>query len=104
MLASGAPLPPRAERLRLLEDLSWTDPVNDGVWRFDGEEIAPVAGARDVGEPPGIPKQFTDLCRRVKTIPGIGAVEAIAFSVAAPDEAVLPPGAAGRAQHSQPDP
>jgi tRNA A-37 threonylcarbamoyl transferase component Bud32 len=86
-LASRQPLP-SFSRWEGRRGLHWkTVPANGaGVWSFHGGNFEPLSGGRR-GQPrshTGAPRPFQEVCEYLQKVPGIDAVEAIAFPVVTP--------------------
>ena len=78
------PLPPYAEWKDRV-GLRWESvQVDDaGVWGFDGRTFELLSGGRRGAprERSGPPRPFEELCKSVAKLPGVDAVQAIAFPV-----------------------
>jgi serine/threonine protein kinase len=91
LLASRQPLPPFA-RWHGHAGMPWKsvppDGLSEGVWRYDGRWIEPMSSLpRSEREKlSDSPRPFREVCEYLKNIPGIDAVEAIAFDVTLPKE------------------
>ena len=84
LVASRKPLPPYAEWKDRV-GLHWQSVrVDDaGVWGFDGRTFELLSGGRRGAprERSGPPRPFEELCKHVANLPGVDAVQAIAFPV-----------------------
>ena len=91
LLASRDPLPP-FEAWHGRDGLKWRSAEAGrsfaGVWRDDGRWFDAVSsGPRGEREKQSVvPAPFEELCKSLRNVPGIGAIEAIAFTVVKPRE------------------
>jgi hypothetical protein len=100
-VARRGPLPPyRASGLKAALEQLWTHVAAPGVWRYDGDQVTPepppspesrvrLGGTR--GEKKRrVPEPFVRACQFLRDRPGVEAVAAVAFPVAADAKAPAP--------------
>ena len=82
-VTSRQPLPSYRDWESRVGKLPWNHYDSDGIWRFDGRQVTPVAPDRGEVQELALPKPFVDLCQTLRGTLGAEQMEALAFPVKA---------------------
>jgi hypothetical protein len=82
LLASRQPLRDESQWRSTLADIPWKPGQLSGVWQFDGSKLQHLMASRGVESAPESELDlFERTCKTLKKLPGVDAMQAVAFPV-----------------------